>query len=151
MLMPSSCMPMCGSEGLRGTFTLPDGYVIDSWIPDANKENDYLINRDIQKHGNFTGIWGLNDRTAASKRRWGRSRQEQGTSRDKLGTGMGRLAWFLCGCYGRLGHCSGAHIPVLEIINFIGFVGYLVWLLVIAFLLWRRSNPSRGATASGRI
>ena len=45
----------------RGKFTLPDGYVIDSWIPDANKENDYLIDRDIQKHGNFTGIWGLNE------------------------------------------------------------------------------------------
>jgi phenylpropionate dioxygenase-like ring-hydroxylating dioxygenase large terminal subunit len=45
----------------RGTFTLPDGYVIDSWLPVANKENDYLIDRTIQKYGNFSGIWGLNE------------------------------------------------------------------------------------------
>ena len=45
----------------RGKFALKDGYIIDSWLPVANKENDYLIDREMQKHENFTGIWGINE------------------------------------------------------------------------------------------
>lgn len=45
----------------RGTYQLRNGYVIDSWIPVANKENDYLIDREMQRNVNFSGIWGINE------------------------------------------------------------------------------------------
>ena len=68
----------------RGTFTLPDGYVIDSWLPDANKENDYLIDRDVQKHGNYTGVWGLNEQDRSIQEAMGkivdRSKEHLGTA-----------------------------------------------------------------------
>jgi phenylpropionate dioxygenase-like ring-hydroxylating dioxygenase large terminal subunit len=68
----------------RGTYTLPDGYVIDSWVPVANKENDYLIDRKVQKYGNFSGIWGLNeqDRSIQESMRpiVDRSREHLGTA-----------------------------------------------------------------------
>jgi phenylpropionate dioxygenase-like ring-hydroxylating dioxygenase large terminal subunit len=78
----------------RGTFTLPDGYVIDSWIPVANKENDYLIDRNIQKYGNFSGIWGLNEQDRSIQEAMGsivdRSREHLGTS-DIAGIAARRL------------------------------------------------------------
>lgn len=40
---------------------LSDGYLIDAYDTDANKGNDYLIDRDMQKHKNYTGIWGINE------------------------------------------------------------------------------------------
>jgi phthalate 4,5-dioxygenase len=49
----------------RGPFQLPHGYVIDTFLPAANKENDYLIDREFQKKGNFTGIWGVNEQDRA--------------------------------------------------------------------------------------
>jgi phthalate 4,5-dioxygenase oxygenase subunit len=45
----------------KGTFVLPDGYKIDTYLPMANKDNDYLIDRDKQRTINFTGIWGANE------------------------------------------------------------------------------------------
>ncbi|MGF7234283.1 MAG: Rieske 2Fe-2S domain-containing protein [Frankia sp.] len=49
----------------RGTFALPDGYVIDTFLPLASKENDYLIDRQMQRTTNFTGIWGVHDQDRA--------------------------------------------------------------------------------------
>ncbi|WP_052710760.1 Rieske 2Fe-2S domain-containing protein [Pseudofrankia sp. DC12] len=48
-----------------GRYQLPDGYVIDTWLPVANKENDYLIDREMQRTANFTGIWGVHDQDRA--------------------------------------------------------------------------------------
>jgi phthalate 4,5-dioxygenase oxygenase subunit len=68
----------------RGAYTLPDGYKIDAWIPVANPENDYLIDREMQRTVNFTGIWGINEQD--------RSLQEGGMgaivdrSKEHLGT-----------------------------------------------------------------
>jgi phenylpropionate dioxygenase-like ring-hydroxylating dioxygenase large terminal subunit len=45
----------------RVAYTLPDGYTIDTYLPKANKENDYEIDRTVQKTQNFTGIRGAND------------------------------------------------------------------------------------------
>lgn len=44
-----------------GKFKLPDGYTIDTFLPVANEENDFLIDRAIQKSGNYTGIFGVNE------------------------------------------------------------------------------------------
>lgn len=49
----------------RGRYTLPDGAMIDIWLPLANKENDFLIDREMQKTVNFTGIWGANEQDRA--------------------------------------------------------------------------------------
>jgi nitrite reductase/ring-hydroxylating ferredoxin subunit len=45
----------------RGPFRLPDGTIIDTWVPTARLENDYLIDRQMQRDVNFTGIWGVNE------------------------------------------------------------------------------------------
>ena len=44
-----------------GAWKLDDGYIIDTFIPDANAGNDYLMDRDIQRSGNYTGILGVNE------------------------------------------------------------------------------------------
>lgn len=44
-----------------GVFRLPDGYAIDTFLPAANAGNDYLIDRAVQRVGNFTGIYGVNE------------------------------------------------------------------------------------------
>ncbi len=48
-----------------GACALPDGYVIDTFLPSANRGNDYLIDRDLQRTGNFTGIFGTNEQDRA--------------------------------------------------------------------------------------
>jgi nitrite reductase/ring-hydroxylating ferredoxin subunit len=45
----------------KGTFELPHGYVIDTFLPLANKSNDYLLDRRLQKTTTFTGILGVNE------------------------------------------------------------------------------------------
>lgn len=40
---------------------LRDGYVIDAYDTVANKGNDYLIDREMQRDKNYTGIWGINE------------------------------------------------------------------------------------------
>ncbi len=37
-------------------YTLPDGYVIDTWIPERTPQNDYNIDREMQKTVNYVGI-----------------------------------------------------------------------------------------------
>ena len=39
-------------------FTLPDGYVIDTWRPERTVENDFLIDREYQRTTKFSGIGG---------------------------------------------------------------------------------------------
>jgi len=48
-----------------GSWRLDDGYIIDAWLPMANAGNDFLIDRDIQKSGNYTGIYGTNEQDRA--------------------------------------------------------------------------------------
>src|SRR5882757_2782313 len=43
------------------TYQLPDGYVIDTYLPIPTKENDYLLDRQMQRKQNYSGIWGLHD------------------------------------------------------------------------------------------
>ena len=45
----------------KGSFQLPDGYTLDTFLPLANKENNYLLDRDVQESVNFTGIYGANE------------------------------------------------------------------------------------------
>ena len=45
----------------RGSIRLEQGHKIDTWLPSANIDNDYLIDREAQKTLNFTGIWGVNE------------------------------------------------------------------------------------------
>jgi hypothetical protein len=40
---------------------MPDGTIIDTYLPRANRENDYEISRDVQRAETFTGIRGVND------------------------------------------------------------------------------------------
>ena len=49
----------------QGSFMLPDDAVIDTFLPDAHKGNDYLIDRGIQRTGNYSGIRGLNEQDRA--------------------------------------------------------------------------------------
>lgn len=49
----------------KGTFRLPHGYVIDTYLPEANIGNDFLIDRDLQATNNFTGILGVNEQDRA--------------------------------------------------------------------------------------
>jgi phthalate 4,5-dioxygenase oxygenase subunit len=67
----------------RRPYTLPDGYVIDSWVPTANRENDYLIDRDMQRDINFTGIWGVNEQDRSLQEGMGRIVDR---SKEHLGT-----------------------------------------------------------------
>ncbi|MET0497937.1 MAG: Rieske 2Fe-2S domain-containing protein [Steroidobacteraceae bacterium] len=48
-----------------GKYRLSDGYIIDTFLPVASKENDYEIDRDMQRTVNFTGIWGVHDQDRA--------------------------------------------------------------------------------------
>jgi len=35
---------------------LRDGYVVDGWVSERNRDNDYLIDRELQRNSNFSGI-----------------------------------------------------------------------------------------------
>lgn len=48
-----------------GMFKLADGPIIDTFLPVANKDNDYLIDRELQRNGNFSGIAGVNEQDRA--------------------------------------------------------------------------------------
>lgn len=45
----------------RRPYVLKDGGIIDTNVPSANIDNDYLIDRGMQRDVNFTGIWGVNE------------------------------------------------------------------------------------------
>ena len=44
----------------RGTVEMASGHVIDTWLPTANKGNDYNIDREVQRAKSFSGIYGIN-------------------------------------------------------------------------------------------
>lgn len=67
----------------RGTYQLRDGYVIDHNIGVANKSNDFLIDRDMQRKVNFTGIWGINEQDRGLQEGMGKTVDR---SREHLGT-----------------------------------------------------------------
>lgn len=48
-----------------GPYTLQDGYVVDTFLPVANKENDYELDRAMQHSVNYSGIWGIHDQDRA--------------------------------------------------------------------------------------
>jgi hypothetical protein len=49
----------------RCTYTLPDGVRIDTYRPRRNKDNEFLIDRDLQRTKTYTGIFGVNDQDRA--------------------------------------------------------------------------------------
>ncbi|WP_166459587.1 Rieske 2Fe-2S domain-containing protein [Amycolatopsis pithecellobii] len=67
-----------------GSYRLPDGYRVDGRIPTANDGNDYLIDREMQKNVNFTGIWGINEQDRSVQEGMGpivdRSQEHLGTA-----------------------------------------------------------------------
>lgn len=50
---------------VRAAVELPSGTVIDTYDTVANKKNDYLIDREMQRNVNFTGIHGVNEQDRA--------------------------------------------------------------------------------------
>jgi phenylpropionate dioxygenase-like ring-hydroxylating dioxygenase large terminal subunit len=68
----------------RGAYQLRDGYIIDTWLPVANRENDYLIDQELKRTVNYTGIWGINEQDRAIQESMGpmvdRSREHLGTT-----------------------------------------------------------------------
>jgi phenylpropionate dioxygenase-like ring-hydroxylating dioxygenase large terminal subunit len=44
----------------RGTVQMPNGHVIDTYLPTANKTNDYRIDRELQRGVSFSGVYGIN-------------------------------------------------------------------------------------------
>jgi phthalate 4,5-dioxygenase oxygenase subunit len=44
----------------KSVVQLAEGHSIDTFVPDSNIGNDYLIDRHMQRTVNFTGIWGVN-------------------------------------------------------------------------------------------
>jgi phthalate 4,5-dioxygenase oxygenase subunit len=49
----------------KGTYTLADGYIIDTFLPEATKENDFGLDRQRQKEVNYSGIWCIHDQDRA--------------------------------------------------------------------------------------
>lgn len=48
--------PLCK----RGTLELPHGHKIDTFLPTQTKENDYKIDRNLQRTESYSGIYGVN-------------------------------------------------------------------------------------------
>jgi phthalate 4,5-dioxygenase len=44
----------------RSAVQMPNGHVIDTYVPTANKSNDYRIDRQLQRSSSFSGIYGIN-------------------------------------------------------------------------------------------
>jgi phthalate 4,5-dioxygenase len=49
----------------KGTVQLEAGHRIDTFLPLADSENDYLVDRERQRSVNFTGIFGVNEQDRA--------------------------------------------------------------------------------------
>jgi phenylpropionate dioxygenase-like ring-hydroxylating dioxygenase large terminal subunit len=67
----------------REKHMLADGTVIDHNVGVANKTNDFLIDRAMQRTVNFTGIWGVNEQDRGLQEGMGRIVDR---SREHLGT-----------------------------------------------------------------
>jgi hypothetical protein len=46
-------------------FAFPPRLIPGTFQPLANKTNDWLIDRELQRTGNYTGIWGINEQDRA--------------------------------------------------------------------------------------
>jgi phthalate 4,5-dioxygenase len=76
--------PLGSPRRERSTLTLADGRRVDTWRLLANRDNDYLIDRDRQRTGNYTGILGIQEQDKAMTESMGsivnRSQEHLGTS-----------------------------------------------------------------------
>ena len=55
-----------------GSALLNTGSTIDTWLPRRNRGNDYLVDRDLQRRFEATGIFGVNDQDRALQEGMGR-------------------------------------------------------------------------------
>jgi phthalate 4,5-dioxygenase len=76
--------PLGQPRHMAGKLTLADGTQIDTFPLTANRDNDYLIDRDMQRTGNYTGIAGIQEQDKAMTESMGaicnRTREHLGTS-----------------------------------------------------------------------
>jgi phenylpropionate dioxygenase-like ring-hydroxylating dioxygenase large terminal subunit len=49
----------------RCVYRLPNGTRIDTWRPRRNADNEFLLDREVQRTKTFTGIYGINDQDRA--------------------------------------------------------------------------------------
>jgi phenylpropionate dioxygenase-like ring-hydroxylating dioxygenase large terminal subunit len=67
-----------------GEFQMPDGMTIDVWRPTENRRNRYGLDREMQRHVNYTGIKGIETQDRAMTEGMGyvcdRSQEHLGTS-----------------------------------------------------------------------
>jgi len=73
----------------------PPELIAGTFIPKRNMENDYLLDRDIQRTVSYTGIWGVNDQDRAIQESMGaiydRRKEHLGTSDLAIITARKRL------------------------------------------------------------
>jgi phthalate 4,5-dioxygenase len=76
--------PLGSPRRERGTLALRDGSVVDTWRLLANRDNDYLLDRDMQRTKNYTGIAGIQEQDKAMTESMGpivdRTQEHLGTS-----------------------------------------------------------------------
>ena len=73
----------------------PPELIHGTFIPKRNMENDYLLDREIQRTTTYTGIWGVNDQDRAIQESMGpiydRRKEHLGTSDQAIITARRRL------------------------------------------------------------
>ena len=73
----------------------PPELIPGTFIPKRNMENDYLLDREVQRSTTYTGIWGVNDQDRAIQESMGpiyeRSKEHLGTSDLAIITARKRL------------------------------------------------------------
>jgi hypothetical protein len=76
--------PLGSPRRERGNLALGDGSRVDTWRLLANRDNDYLIDRDMQRRRNYTGIAGIQEQDKAMTESMGpivdRAREHLGTT-----------------------------------------------------------------------
>jgi len=96
--------PKIDTGGKRTTYRLPDGKFVDTTRQIANKENDYLVDREAQRTRNYTGIERIFDQDRAVTDSMGpigdRTKEHLGTS-DLAIVGMRRRLQSLLDDLGR--------------------------------------------------
>ena len=68
----------------RTGLSFPPEVIPGTFIPKRNADNDYLLDREMQRTTNYTGIWGVNDQDRAIQESMGpiydRRKEHLGTS-----------------------------------------------------------------------
>jgi len=76
--------PLGSPRRERGTLELSDGWRVDTWRLLANRDNDYQIDRQMQRGSNYTGILGIQEQDKAMTESMGaiidRTQEHLGTS-----------------------------------------------------------------------